>query len=399
MSKIVVVGAGASGVVAAIYASKNNDVILLDKNEDICKKILITGNGRCNYFNSDQSLRHYHSSNNDLIKELINDENINKLNNLFDSLGIIPQIKNGYYYPYSNQAKSIKEVLLSKLKECNVKFINNYDVKDIKKENNKFIINNDIVCDKLIMSTGGKSYPKTGSDGFGYKILENFGHKINNVLPALVSVKANEKYLKKLDGVRSAVRASLYENNKFIKYENGEVQLTDYGLSGICIFNLSGYISRGLINNNKEEIELNFLPFIDSKIDFYNWIENRNKVLNKNIYSLFETVLNNKVIDIILELSNIDKNSSYDSLTSKQKEDLANNIISHKFTIINTNSFDKAQVTLGGVHLNDINLNTMESKIVKDLYITGELLDIDGDCGGYNLTLAFLTGILSGENI
>ena len=402
MSKVVVVGGGASGLVASIIAKKNNnEVIILEKNNMCGKKILITGNGKCNYWNENQDLIYYHSSNEDVLDKIITSENKNELLNFLSSIGIIPKIKDGYYYPYSNLAASIQYALIKEAEVLGVRIIENYNVLSVIKKDDKFIINDDITCDKLIISTGSKAAPKTGSDGKGYEILTHFGHKIIPVLPALVQLKGEENYFKLWNGIRTNANISLYINNKYIKEEAGELQLTDYGISGICVFNLSRYVSRALSENKKVHVNINFADwFKGDKEDFIIFMDNRNiRMKNRKIYELLEGFLNYKLVDTILKINKIDKESNWDNLNKEQKEKIAVSILSFHLNITDTNSFDKAQVCSGGVPLHEINPKTMESKLVDGLYITGELLDVDGDCGGYNLGFAWMSGIIAGESV
>ena len=399
--KIIVVGGGCSGVVAAINAkNKDNEVVILERNNTLLKKLLLTGNGRCNYFNEIYSIDNYHSNNMDLVNDFISDKNITMSKEFFDNLGIVPKIKNGYYYPYSNQAVSIKDILVNEVNRLGIKVIYDTYVEDVEKED-KFIIktnNEEYTCDKLILSTGSFAYPKTGSDGHGYSILEKLGHTIIKPVPALVQLNANSKYLKDWDGVRSDVYLELFEDGEYLTKEEGEIQFTNYGISGICTFNLSHFISRGLEENKKYVVKINFVPFIKTLISpwLYNY-SNKNK--DKDIYELLEGFLNKKLIPIILKESNIKSSKKYDELTKEEKVKLINSLRHFKVEITSTKGFDSSQVCNGGVSLDEININTMESKIVKDLYIIGELLDINGNCGGYNLTECWISGILSGKSI
>lgn len=396
--RIVIIGGGCSGVVTAIKAKNNhNEVIILEKNEELLKKILITGNGRCNYYNSDQSTDKYHSSSNK-INNIITKNNLNIVTNFFDELGIIPKIKNGYYYPFSNQAITIKDALLSKLKEKNILIKTSYNVEKIEKKNNKFIINNELECDKLVISTGSYSYPKTGSTGAGYNFLKSFNHTIVDVNPSLVALISDMKYMKKLSGIRAEAKLSLYDNDNLIREEYGELQLTDYGISGICTFNLSYYVPNILKNNNQAIVKVNFLPFIeDNAIE---WLNNYREKTNINkIRDLLERLLNKKLVDIILKVSEINGDKDYKNLDSRSKRILTSTVTSFEFNIINTKGIENGQVCSGGISLDEIDENTFESLKVKNLYITGELLDITGDCGGYNLTICWISGLLSGKNI
>ena len=407
MKKILIIGAGASGLISAIYAKKTgNEVTLIEKNEICGKKILATGNGRCNFWNEDQNLNHYRSSNYEKLEEVLNEKNQKEILSFFKKIGIEPKIKNGYYYPYSNQAISIQKALISEAEKQGVNIKTNSEVTDIIKKNEKFetIINeqNKIISDIVILSVGSKAAPKTGSDGFGYKICKQFGHTINKPLPALVQLKAEESFLKDWAGIRADVSVKLYENGKEIADEIGEIQLTNYGISGICVFNLSGRVAKGLDENKKECVRINFLDGlkIRNENQFINWMNSRNRILeNRNLTEALEGVLNIKLVNILLKLSNINPCEKWDNLTESQKNKIAQNVVKFKLNITGTNSFDKAQVCTGGVPIEEIDLKTMQSKKEHGLFITGETLDVDGDCGGYNLEWAWITGMIAGSNV
>ena len=403
MRDIIIIGGGASGLLAAIFAAKSGKkVTILEKNKTCGKKILITGNGKCNYWNEAQSLNHYHTNNIEILKNILTESNKQEILNFFDSIGIIPRVKDGYYYPFSNQATSIQTALLTEAKIQGVEIITETEVLSINKDNNNYQIitnNGKYLCNKVIISTGSYACPKTGSDGLGYKLLTSLGHSLITPLPALVQLKANTPYLKEWHGIRSDVSVSLIENNNPIATQIGEIQLTDYGVSGICIFSLSGQVARGLSKNKQEQISINFLhPFsISNEEEFITWMDNRNKlVLNRTISDLLDGILNYKLINLILKLSKIDRTKYWNDLTKQEKYLLGTNLTNFILTITGTNSFEYSQTATGGIPLTEINLNTMESLYNKGLYITGELLDIDGDCGGYNLTIAWITGYLAG---
>ena len=295
MTRVLIVGGGASGLVAAIYAANSgNEVILVDKNNNLGKKILLTGNGKCNYWNKDISLKHYNSSNLDILDKIITSENKLEIEKFFDKLGIVPKIRDNYCYPASNQATSIQTGLILECELRGVKILNNEEVLSVLKTDVGFEVitsNRKMNVDKVVLSTGSKASPKTGSDGFGYKIASSFGHNIIEPLPALVQLKLDALFLKDWQGVRSDVCVSLYENNKLIKQECGEIQLTDYGVSGICVFQLSSLVSRGLYNGYKEEIEINFLNNLDIKDEdeFVKLFNDRSKkVFGRNISQLLD---------------------------------------------------------------------------------------------------------------
>ena len=391
--KIVVIGGGASGIVASIFAKRSdNEVIVLEKNSKCLKKLLITGNGKCNYFNDDFSFEHFYSDSNDL--SFINDCNKKKVLDFFSSIGVVPKVKNGYYYPNSNQAYSVHNSLLKEASLRGVEIRNDVKVLNIVKKDNSFIIstnNGDFICDKVIISTGGKSYPKTGSDGDGYLFGESLGHKIVPVVPSLVGLVSDDKFIKSLSGVRCDACVSLGS-----KSEIGEVQFTDYGLSGICIFNLSNVAGR----LDKCSIKINFLfNFVSSYDGFCKLFDSVNNiVLNRSIGELLEGYLNYNIVNVILKKCNIGFSCLWNDLGDKKKI-LFDNLVSFNVNIVDTRGFDVAQVSSGGISLDDININTFESKVVPGLYFTGEVMDVTGDCGGYNLGFAFLSGMIAGEAV
>lgn len=407
MNKVVVIGAGASGLIASIFAArKGKSVTIIEKNNICGKKLLATGNGRCNFWNEDQELKHYRSSNIQEIERIFTDKNKEKILVFFKQIGIEPKIKNGYYYPFSNQAVSIQNALITEAKRVNVDIKLNMTVKDIKKNDNYFTViteeGKQINAEKVILATGSKAAPKTGSDGIGYDICKKFNHTIIKPLPALVQLKAEATFLKEWDGIRADAMVTLFEDDKIEDKEKGEIQLTNYGVSGICIFNLSGRVARGLDDNKKERIEINFLDGLNikSEDDFINWMEERAiLVKDRNIFELLEGVLNYKLVNVLIKQSKLKNDLKWKNLSMEQKNVLAKNIIKFPLNIKGTNSFDKAQVCSGGVKLNEVDINSMQSKKVEGLYIVGELLDVDGDCGGYNLEWAWLTGMIAGEMI
>lgn len=399
MCDIVIIGGGVSGIVSAIKSfNGRNRITILERNDKCLKKLLLTGNGRCNYFNDDTSISNYHSMREDLLDKVINNDNMSRVLDFYNELGIIPKIKNGYYNPFSNQASTVRDALLFEVMKLGISIKYNYLVEKIEHSNNKFIINDSIVCDKVIIATGSCSYPKTGSDGMGYDFLRKFGHNIIKPLPALVQLNSDFKYCRELSGIRSDVILSLYEDDEFISSSVGEVQLTDYGISGICTFNLSHFVTRGLDVGRKEVIKVNFLPFIkDNYMEWFNTYSNKHN--DKNIYMLLCNILNYKLVKVILKVCSIDNETYYNELDYNSRSLLIDNLTNFKFNIVSTKDFNFSQVCNGGVSLDEVNLSTFESLIVDGLYITGEVLDINGNCGGYNLICAVISGILVGDDL
>ena len=400
MKQVVIIGGGASGLTAAITAARNGkDVTIIEKNNKCGKKLLITGNGKCNFWNQDQNINHYHSSTPDILKNFITKERQNTVLNFFDSLGLVPKIKNGYYYPFSNQASSIQNILLQECQKLNIQIINDVNAKEIIKKD-CFIINpnkENIKAKNIILATGSKAAPKTGSDGSGYDLAKKLGHSIIHPLPSLVQLKGNETYFKNWSGIRCDVIANLYIDNTFAKKELGEIQLTDYGVSGICIFNLSSKAAIALNNHQKVTLKINFMPFTQNPKQYL-------KTLNQNAYKktiseLLEGFLHYKLIDIILKKANIKRNIPLNTLSENELNNLIKTLTEFELKINMTHTLDHAQVCSGGVPLTEINSQTLESLKTKNLYFTGEIIDIDGDCGGYNLGWAWMSGIIAGKNV
>ena len=388
MKRIGIIGGGISGLVAAINLKTNdNEITILEKNNELGKKILLTGNGRCNFYNEDMDISHFHSSEN--IEGLINND-INNVLMFINKLGIMYKTKNGYYYPFSNKASTIRDTLLYEINKKKINVKTNYIVNSITKENNEFIINNELRFDYLIISVGGNSYPKTGSSGDINNILKSFDIKVNKLLPSLTNLHGKEDYFDKWQGIREDVKVSLYVDNKLVKEETGEIQLTKYGVSGICVFNVSRYASIALNENKKVFVSIDFLPGEDE----LKCLDAKPKDLE--ILELLKRIFNEKLAEIIVDKSNIKRNVIYKNLSDIERERLSNNIKDFRVNITSTGSFDESQVTIGGVSLGEINKNTMESKKVKNLYIIGEALDIDGDCGGYNIAFAIYSALKVG---
>ncbi len=384
-----IIGGGISGMVTAInLKNENNEVTILEKNNKCGKKLLMTGNGRCNYWNQNQDLSKYYTENRDLINKIINLESEELVMNFLCGLGLVSTIKDGYYYPMSNQAVTIYDLLMNEIKKKNITIIYEEEVIDVNKDD-KFKVkttNHEYIFDKVILSTGSKAYPKTGSDGFGYDVLKKLNHHIIKPLPALTGLKTDKQY--PWHGIRTDVKLLLKEDNKIIAYEDGEIQLTDYGISGICVFNLSLLVSKGLDLGKKEEIIIDFIPFLETIEMARDWFIDRTNKTNRSVNELVSGILNNKLYPIL-----VNENRLFTDLSRVEQDEILNNLVNFKVNIVGIKDFSEAQVCIGGVSLDDINLDTMESKKVRGLYITGELLDLTGVCGGYNIGIAIRSAL------
>ena len=398
MANILVIGGGPAGLTAAIFASRNNhQVTIIERNSSCGKKLLLTGNGKCNFWNEEESISHFHSNTSDRLEKIITKENLEQTKKFLQKIGLIPYIKNGYYYPFSNQSFTVKQALLIECQKRNITIRTGEKIENIKKQENKFYVTTDTldyVFDKIILATGSKAYPKTGSDGSGYILANSLGHTITNVTPSLVQLLLDFPDLKKWAGIRTQARVSLLDKDQKIAEQTGELQLTDYGASGICIFNLSRYVNRS--DSKDLTLEINFLPFVET--DTLTFLEKQNELVeNRSIGELLECIIHYKLVEILLNLGKMSYNSKWSELKPQEKKKMVEILTKMQIKITGTKGFEHSQVCAGGIPLSEINPITLESTIVKNLFIAGELLDIDGDCGGYNLMTSFLTGALAGK--
>ncbi|OFI05370.1 ferredoxin--NADP reductase [Clostridium acetireducens DSM 10703] len=402
--EVLVIGGGAAGIIAAITAKDNNcNVAILEKNDRIAKKILITGNGRCNISNSCIDFSRYHSNNIDFFNTVLNTFNLKNTIDFFESLGL-PLIKldDEKIFPMSLQASSVVDILKLSLEDRSIPIYTNSKVMNIKKINNYFEVYTDNLkykCKKIIIACGGKSAPNTGSDGSGFKLAELLGHTIIPTFPALVQLKSNYTRLKALSGVKFDGFASIYIDNIFIKKEFGEILFTDYGLSGPPILQISRIASEGILKNQTVTIKLDIIPSYSLE-NLKEFLENHWGLFSyRSVYTSFIGIINKKIIPILLKEANIQNiHKPCYELTWKEKNNIYSLLKSWEFEIYDTNSFKNSQVTSGGVNTKEICNTTLESKIIKNLYFAGEILDVDGDCGGFNLQWAWSSGFIAGKN-
>ncbi len=398
--KVLVIGAGASGMVAAIKAQENGaEVTIIEKNNKVGKKLLLTGNGRCNFWNANQDLTKYHSQDRDIMEEIIEVRKDDVLP-FFKSIGLVWKNVNDYYYPFSNQAVSVVNVLKWKIEKLNIAVHLEEEVLKIEK-NQKFRVETNkgsYLFDKVVIAMGSKANPFTGSDGKGYELAKKLGHTINKIYPSLTMIYGADNFYKDWEGVRSEAILTLIEEGKAIKEEQGEVQFTNYGISGICSFNLSGLIAGGLDNKKEEVVSLNLVPwFKGSNQEFKEYLDEQSKELaNYTCGEILEGFLNYKLVKVIFKRAGLNSNKNWEDIN---KDKIIAKLRSFPIKVQKVGDYEKAQVCRGGVPLREISPKTLESKIVPGLYFTGEILDVDGDCGGYNLGFAWVSGLIVGEAI
>lgn len=399
---IIIVGGGASGIICAIRAGEKNKrkkILILEKQSKIGRKLMATGNGRCNLTNINAEKKYYHGSFAKNMDVVLDKCSANRVINIFSSYGLnTKEDSEGRIYPYSNHASSVLDVLKLKLEELNIEVVCDTAVNKISKKGNTFSVatnNGSFNCEKLIMCTGSKASPKLGSDASGLDLLRNIGHKIMPLSPALCAVPVENTGLSALKGIRSTGKVSLICNGRTVTEEFGEIQFTEKALSGICVFNLSSYIKNG----KNYEIEVSLLPNLSNPELLYLFME-RQKILKKfPAEEFFTGIFVKNLGKFLLKESKIDLSRKISTLTYEELTKLTLAVNSKKFKVINKLNFDSAQVVSGGVSGDEINPYTMESKLIKNLYICGEAVDVHGDCGGYNLQFAFSSGIIAGENL
>ena len=406
---LIIVGGGASGLMAAITAKDFGlDVALIEGTDRIGKKILTTGNGRCNISNRTISFPFfsYHSENSGFFSKVLSNFGVEDTENFFLSLGLpIVELKNGKMYPKSLQASSVVDILRFALEDRNIPLYTDCKVKDIHKGKVfKLSTSNDekklFTCNKLILACGGKSAVKTGSDGSGYNLAKSLGHTIIKTTPGIVQLKLDNPYLKSISGVRFDGYATLLVNGEAIRKEFGEILFTDYGISGPPILQISGYASKALLNNKNVEILVDMLPNEEIN-DIENFLEGHFAMFSyRPVIDSLIGVINKKLIPTVLKSANISNlHMPCYELDWNNKRDIVSILKSWKFKCVDTNGFNQAQVTIGGVNTKEVNPSTLESKLVNNLYFCGEILDVDGDCGGFNLQWAWSSGHVVAKNI
>ena len=404
-----IIGGGASGLMTAIIAKDlGKDVAIIEGTNRIGNKILTTGNGRCNISNSKISSPYntYFSNNEGFFNYCLDNLSVEDLKNLFLSLGLpIKELERGKLYPQSLQSSSVVDILKMSLEEANVPIYTDCKVKNIIK-NKKFKIetNNQEMtsfsCNKLVLACGGKSAPRTGSDGSGYKLAESLGHSIIKPLPGIVQLKLDYPFLKALSGIKFNANVGVYVDNKLIREDYGEILFTDYGISGPPILQLSAIASRALSKNKNVEIKLDMMPQ-SSYEDIDNFIQGHLAIFShRSISNSLIGIINKKLIPTLLKdigITNI--HTPCYEVEWHHKDFLSKRLKEWTFKCIDTNGFNNAQLTTGGIDTTEVNDKTLESKIVKDLFFTGEILDVNGDCGGFNLNWAWCSGYLVGNSI
>lgn len=408
MSKVLVIGGGAAGMFAAIFAARNgNEVCLLEKNEKLGKKIFITGKGRCNITNACDIDTLFGSviSNSKFLYSSFYGYTNEDVMEFFEEMGLKIKTERGErVFPESDHSSDVIGTLIKELQRLGVEICLRTEVKRILKDDRGFrgVILADgkqKFGDACIVATGGYSYQTTGSTGDGYRFAKEMGHEVSEILPALVPLNVKENYVKELQGLSLRnVETVIYDGKKEVYRDFGEMLFTHYGVSGPLILSASSYITKKL---KKKEMRLviDLKPALsETQLDarvLRDFEDNKNKQFKNAIGKLFPS----KLIPVMLLLSGIDPEKKVNEISKEERLGFVHLIKHFELTITGTRDFNEAIVTQGGVKTKEINPSTMESKIVPGLYFTGEVLDLDALTGGFNLQIAWSTGYAAGSSI
>ena len=400
-TEIAVIGGGASGLMAAITAKKSGkEVIILERKDRILKKVLITGNGRCNITNVNANISNYFGKNISSVENILNRFTPQDTMDFFNELGIVCNEENrGKVYPLSGQASSVVDALRFEAEKLGIKIETEFYVRKIEKDGFKFRIYSEdrkkIEAGRVIIAAGGQSYPELGSNGSGFELAKELGHSVTKLSPSIVQLKTEKYQVKGLQGIKTDVAVTAYGDNKKICTYDGELLFTDYGISGNVVFNISFVMP--LYKN--VEFEIDFMEKFDYN-ELYEILKERKRILSHlTMENYFNGMINKKLGQFLSKVSGIEKLSKpVKDLNDSDIRKLCTVLKKYRVKILETTGFKNAQVTAGGVSLDEVNAETLESKIVKGLYFSGEVLDVYGECGGFNLQWAWASGYIAGEN-
>jgi len=403
--RVIVVGGGAAGIIAALAARyQGAEVTVLEKNKRIGKKLLVTGNGRCNLTNIDLDISNYHGRHPEFAGWALNRFDVRKTIDFFERLGVVHKVEEGgKVFPRSNQASSVLDVMRYELEKTGVKVVCEAEVKDIKKNRRDFAVfladGREYRADRVIITTGGKAAPQLGSNGSGHTLAKNLGHRIIEPFPALVQLKLAAKFLKQIQGVKFEGDAEIIAGGRPVAGARGEILFTEYGISGPPILSLSRKAGEYLQKDEKVWLKVVLINNISGgELEQY-LIKRFAAGPEKPLSFSFVGFINKKLAPVVLREAGIaDPNKPAGRVTSVERKKIVKILKDWCFEITGTTSWPNAQVTAGGVDVEGVDGQTLESKIVPGLYFAGEVLDIDGDCGGFNLQWAWSSGYVAGES-
>lgn len=401
--KIAVIGAGASGMMAAITAAAGGgEVLLFEKNDRVGKKILATGNGKCNLTNKDFGLEKYYCKDYDKLDAVFSKFGVEELLAFFKANGFMLRDRDGYVYPYCEQAAVVLDFFRRKLSHERIRILTESEVSKIRYNRNekKFHIyydDKEYITDKVIVSCGGPASQKEGKGMTGFKIAKDFGHTVTSVVPGLVQLRATDKFVKALSGVRAKAKIALLINNRIVANESGEVQFTDYGISGIPVFQISRIASYALKNSSKVQVAVNLFPEFEEK-EFDKFFKERlKKFPDLSLEEFLSGTVHKKIHIALMKHFSLTPEMKVSKILQDKLMSFLRKYQNLVFHISAVNGMENAQVCAGGVVLSEVT-ESLESCKCPGLYFTGEVLDVDGKCGGYNLQWAFSSGFVAADD-
>lgn len=397
----IIIGGGASGLTAAISAARRGArVTVLEHMPRVGKKILSTGNGKCNMTNLFLDASCYRCSCPEFPMEVIRRFPPEETIRFFRQLGILTTDRNGYVYPASGQAQTVLDALREEAEMLGVTVVLDCHVRTLRKKGQRFHADTDhgnFSGDFLILAAGSMAAPSTGSDGSGYELSRVFGHRILTPLPALVQLCCQGGFFRSVAGVRTEASVSLYSGGQLLASDRGELQLTDYGISGIPVFQVSRYASQALHRRKQVTAVLDFLPSMDHHELFELLREQKKYLSGRQAGTYLNGIFHKKLAALFLKEAGIRPETPVEQLAKQELAALCRIIKEFSVPVVKTNSFAQAQVCAGGVDTSEVDPETMESRLTEGLYFAGEILDVDGICGGYNLQWAWSSGYLAGK--
>ncbi len=391
------IGGGASGIFASLILKMNGaDVDLFERNVRVGKKILTTGNGRCNFSNRKMVAFDYNHP--EFVKSVFKQYSVDDTLAFFRSIGIESiEEENGKLFPLSLQAASIVNVFLYELEHSDIQLHTNAYITSIKRIDAGFILkdqnNQTYNVDKVIIATGGKAFPQTGSDGSGFELAKSLGHTITKVKPALVKLKLDYPFLKQIDGVKINSAISLYSDDVFIMKETGDILFTSYGISGPTVLQLSKYAIESLVISKQTELDVQLITTLSEEQLINRFYLFSHKEIGESMIGLIPS----RLIQPLLKEINIDIHQTISTIAYEDIVSICNKLLHWRFKVSGNKDFDDAQVTSGGIAINEINPITLESLLVPQLFFAGEVIDIDGKSGGFNLQWAWSSGYVAAK--
>lgn len=399
MKNILIIGGGASGMMAALSCkTSETNVTIYEKNDRIGKKILATGNGKCNLTNAAFDVSYYHTRQKKMLESYFQRFAVHDTIRFFENLGLMLREKDGYFYPYSEQAAMVLDVLRNALEEQKINIKTEISGIKIKEKSGRFLVTSNLgneTFDVIILACGSKAGIKNADDT-GYQYACDFGHTLIPLVPALVQVHCIEKIFKGIAGVRAKVGLKLLINSRLWMEEQGELQLTDYGVSGIPVFQISREIAYALKSNKKVSLYIDFVPHMDVMEWKRMVVERVERQMGHTVLHCATGTLNKKLISMFIKQHGLKE----DEIISKANKDkIVQMFVNMKEFIVTptkVNPFENAQVCAGGIDLSELDDN-LQSRLQKNIYMCGEMLDVDGKCGGYNLQWAWTSGYIAGK--